>query len=272
MKHPHTKVEVKGFWGAAACGEELYLPTLDRAGYAAQSEMRYAIEPDLLKFARVETGRGKRVLEIGVGLGADHQKFAEAGADLFGADLPERAVRHTKRRFAVFGLESGLAASDAEDLAFRDDTFDLVYSWGVLHHSPDTERAIAEVWRVVRPGGVARVMIYHKWSLVGLMLWVRYALFTFRPWLSLNRIYSEYLESPGTKAYTVTEARGLFSRFSDVKIGTRLCPGDLIEAETGQRHGGPMLSLARRVWPRAFIRKVLPGIGLVMLVEARRPT
>lgn len=93
------------------------------------------------------------MLEIGVGLGADHQRFAEAGADLYGIDLTERAVEHTRRRLALFELESRLAIGDAEDLAFPDEAFDQVYSWGVLHHSPDTPKAIDEVWRVLKPGG-----------------------------------------------------------------------------------------------------------------------
>jgi ubiquinone/menaquinone biosynthesis C-methylase UbiE len=90
-----------------------------------------------------------------------------------------------------------------------DGTFDLVYSWGVLHHSPDTARAVAEVLRVLKPGGTAKVMIYSTYSLVGFMLWARYALLRLRPLTSLADIYAKFLESPGTKAYTVAEAKKL---------------------------------------------------------------
>ena len=83
------------------------------AGYAAQAKARYALEPYIRDFARFEETRGLRVLEIGVGLGADHQQFAEAGADLWGIDLTERAVEHTRRRLAAFGLNSHLAVGDA---------------------------------------------------------------------------------------------------------------------------------------------------------------
>ena len=216
------KQQVHDFWNQASCGESLYLPDTDRAGYEAQAEARYTLEPYILDFAAFSDTHGLRVLEIGVGLGADHQRFAEAGADLWGIDLTERAVEHTRRRLAAFGLTSHLAVGDAEHLDFPDDSFDLVYSWGVLHHSPDTPKAIAEVWRVLKPGGGAKIMVYHKWSMVGLMLWVRYALLGLRPWLSLSEVYARHLESPGTKAYTVAEARKLFSAFSAVNPAFRV--------------------------------------------------
>lgn len=152
----HAKEAVREFWNQAACGEALYLADTEKASYAAQARTRYALEPYIRDFARFEETRGLRVLEIGVGLGADHQQFAEAGADLWGIDLTERAVEHTRQRLAAFGLSSHLAVGDAEHLDFPDESFDRVYSWGVLHHSPDTPKAIAEVWRVLKRGGGGR--------------------------------------------------------------------------------------------------------------------
>ena len=113
-------------------------------------------------------------------------------------------------------------------------------------------------------------MIYHKWSMIGLMLWVRYALLGLRPGLSLAEIYARYLESPGTKAYSVTEAKQLFEAFSEVHISTHLGHGDLLESDVGQRHRGFALALARKIWPRWFIRKFLPNSGLFMLIEAKK--
>jgi len=210
------------------------------------------------------------VLEIGVGLGADHQRFAEAGAELWGIDLTERAVEHTRRRLAAFGLSSTIAVGDAEALDFPDESFDQVYSWGVLHHSPNTPKAIAEVWRVLKPGGRANIMIYHKWSMVGLMLWGRYALIGLRPWLSLTEVYARYLESPGTKAYSISEARKLFSAFKEVRIKTVLTHGDLLESGAGQRHQGVLLTLARKLWPRRLIQRFFPHAGLFMLIDAEK--
>jgi SAM-dependent methyltransferase len=143
------------------------------------------------------------------------------------------------------GLESDLRQSDAENLPFPDASFDVVYSWGVLHHSPDTPQAIKEVHRVLRPGGTARLMIYHKHSLAGYMLWSRYALMRGRPFATLEEIYAKYLESPGTKAYTVDQAREMLAGFSVVTIQTRLSFGELLEGAAGQRHTGWLLDLAQ---------------------------
>lgn len=263
------KSQVHDFWNDAACGEELYLRGLDRAGYDGQARRRYHLEPYIADLADFPSARGKRVLEIGVGLGADHQRFAEAGAQLHGIDLTERAIEHTRRRLELFGLASKLQIGDAERLEYPDATFDIVYSWGVLHHSPDTPQAIREVHRVLRPGGVARIMIYNTWSLVGFMLWIRYALLRLRPWTTLRAIYADHLESPGTKAYSKAAARRLFADFSSVRVWTRLSHGDLLESEAGQRHAGPLLSLARALWPRPLLRLV-PSLGLFMLIEARK--
>lgn len=265
-----SKKSVHDFWNEASCGEQLYLEGSDESGYLAQMRKRYELEPYIEDFAGFVESENLNVLEIGVGLGADHQRFAQAGACLTGIDLTERAVEHTRKRLQLFGLNTDLRVADAESLPFADESFDLVYSWGVLHHSPKTADAINEVWRVLRCGGRARVMIYHKYSLVGYMLWLRYALLAGKPWLSLGDIYSHHLESPGTKAYTVDEARRLFQRFAEVKISTVLTHGDLLESEAGQRHRGWLLSAAKRLWPRRLLRTVLPGHGLFMLIEARK--
>jgi ubiquinone/menaquinone biosynthesis C-methylase UbiE len=265
------KQQVHDFWNQASCGEELYLSGTGQANYFAQAKTRYALEGSLiLPFARFAETRGLKVLEIGVGLGTEHQRFAEAGADLYGIDLTERAIEHTRKRLATFCLSSRLSVGDVENLDIPDESFDLLYSWGVLHHTPDTPKAIAEVYRVIKHGGEARVMIYHKWSMVGFMLWLRYALLRLRPWTGLSEIYARYLEGPGTKAYTVSEAKQLFKAFSDIRVITLLGPADLLLSDAGQRHQGWMLSLARKIWPRWFIRRFMPNAGLFMLIEARK--
>jgi SAM-dependent methyltransferase len=261
---------VHDFWNAASCGEELYLRNRDKAGYLAQSRRRYELEPFIPAFANAAETRGRDVLEIGVGLGADHQLFAEAGSRLTGIDLTERAIDHVRRRFEAFGLRSDLRVANAERLQFPDQSFDLVYSWGVLHHTPDTPTAVREVARVLRPGGSARVMMYHKQSVVGLMLWLRYGLLPGKPRRSMDEIFANHLESPGTKAFTVDEARALFRSFNSVTIRTVLTHGDLLESDAGQRHRGWLLSTARAIWPRWLIRRLLPGRGLFMLIAATK--
>jgi SAM-dependent methyltransferase len=209
------------------------------------------------------------VLEIGVGMGADHLEWARSSPrSLTGVDLTQRAVDHTRRPLSPYGFEARVQTADAERLPFSEASFDVVPSWGVLHHMPDTPRAIEKVRRVLRPGGVARIMVYHARSIVGYLLWARYALLAGRPWRTLAEVYAAHLESPGTKAYTHDEARRLFSGFSRVSISTELSNGDLLEGEAGQRHRGAALALARRVWPRRLIRRFGRGRGLFLLIEA----
>jgi len=264
------KQAVHDFWNAASCGESLYLQDSQGDAYAAQAAKRYQIEPYIASFAGFADARDRDVLEIGVGLGADHQRFAEAGAWLSGVDITERAVVHTRQRLAAVGLESRLQTADAENLPFDDASFDIVYSWGVLHHTPNTPKAIDEAWRVLRPGGSARIMVYHTHSMVGYMLWLRYALLAGRPGRSLADIYAQHLESPGTKAYTVKEAHKLFAAFSSVEIETVLTHGDLLTSDAGQRHRGPLLTIAKALWPRWLVRTLLPRHGLFLLARARK--
>jgi SAM-dependent methyltransferase len=268
------KQAVHDFWNAASCGEQGYAIGADEiARMDAQAQARYRLEPYLRPFARFEDGRDKDVLEIGVGMGADHVEWARARPrTLTGVDLTERAIRFTQARFAGAGLVSNLKVADAENLPFDDASFDLVFSWGVLHHSPDTARAFSEVARVLRPGGAARIMIYHRWSLTGLMLWSRYGLLRGRPTTSLNEIYSRNLESPGTKAYTRAEAEALCRRAGLVpaEIRIQLNHGDLLAGAVGQRHSGALLAFAKTLWPRRVLRRFMPFLGLYLLINARK--
>ena len=266
-----SKDEVGQFWEAAACGEKLLLADQGQDGFRHQAEERFRLEPFIVPFAAFSRWGGAQVLEIGLGLGADHERFAAAGAHMTGVDLTRRAVAATQRRLALRGLRSRLLVGDAERLPFAGASFDLVYSWGVIHHSPDTQAAVGEILRVLRPGGAFRVMIYHTWSLVGFMLWLRYALFRGRPCTPLSEIYAAFLESPGTKAYSVGQARELFAQATDLGIAIELTHGDLLSSGAGQRHQGRALDLARRVWPRWLLQRVARRFGLFMLISGRKP-
>lgn len=265
-----AKGEVRDFWNEASCGEALLLPSEDRAGFESQSRERYRLEPYIPGFGRFSETAGQDVLEIGVGLGADHQRFAEAGARLSGIDLTERAIAHTRHRLGLFGLTSNLQVGDAENLPFADASFDVVYSWGVIHHSPDTPKAAREILRVLRPGGRFAVMVYQRRSLVGIMLWLRYALLAGKPLTSLDTIYARHLESPGTKAYSAKEGAALFAGARMVNVRSVLTHGDLLASGAGQRHQGALLDLARRLWPRKLLAKALPQWGLFLLIEGTR--
>lgn len=265
--------QVRDFWNRASCGEVYAGKGDDRERYAEVSRRRYQLEPYLKPFARFEDARDKDVLEIGVGMGSDHQCLAEARPRrLSGVDLTDRALEHTRARFELMGLSSDLRVGNAERLDFPDRTFDFVYSWGVIHHSPDTPQAAREILRVLKPGGLARVMIYHRRSPVGWMLWTRYALLRGKPWVGLDEIYARHLESPGTKAYDVAEAKAMFAGAAEVRATVTPCLGDLLEGEVGQRHRGPLLAIAKALWPRWLIKLIARrcDFGLGLLIEVRK--
>jgi ubiquinone/menaquinone biosynthesis C-methylase UbiE len=156
---------VREFWNTEACGTHFVEHSQgDRDFFEQYRAHRYRTEwhiPLLVPFAET---KGKRVLEIGTGNGADGVMFARAGADYTGVDLTETALDATRRHFASLGLRGTFQRENAERLSFPDASFDFVYSHGVLHHTPDTQAAIDEVYRVLRPGGRAVVMLYHKHS------------------------------------------------------------------------------------------------------------
>lgn len=157
--------QVHGFWNTEACDTQFVQGAQgDEDFYSKFREQRYRTQwhiPLLVPFAEA---KGKRVLEIGIGNGADGAMFALNGASYTGADLTEAALEATRKHFQVLGLQGTFQKEDAEHLSFPSESFDIVYSHGVLHHTPNTQVAIDEVWRVLKPGGKAIIMLYHRHS------------------------------------------------------------------------------------------------------------
>lgn len=252
---------VKQFWETAGRG--------DGDPGAGGSTARYRLEPCLPAFADFARGKDRDVLEIGVGSGHDHVQWARAGPrSLHGIDLAEGAIRATAARLARSGLSSQLQTADARALPFADGSFDVVYAWGVLHHSAEPSRAIREVRRVLRPGGRAKVMIYHAWSVAGYRLWLRHALLAGRPHRRLRDLYFEHPETPCTRAYTIPEAQELFRGFASADIRPCLNHGDLLEGRGDRPTPGPLVGWTRALWPRWLIRRLLPAHGSYLLIDA----
>jgi ubiquinone/menaquinone biosynthesis C-methylase UbiE len=209
---------VRSYWEQEPCGTAPWVVGALEAHTAewfhTVERNRYEQEPMVHSVAQFTRWAGKRVLEIGVGAGADHLQFARTGAELHGVDLTDAAIETTRAHLAVHGLTSDLRRVDAERLPFPDGSFDVVYSWGVIHHSEHPERIIEEIHRVLRPGGVFLGMLYARHSLVALKLWTRHALMRGRPLRTLADVVASHMESPGTKSYTEREVRELFASFS----------------------------------------------------------
>lgn len=154
MRADEVKAESRRLWGTDPAGGLHAEASEGTASYFAQVEAaRYAEQPWMQETFRYDEFENRRVLEIGVGLGTDHLQFARAGAHLTGIDLTQHCVDLTQQRFAQQGFHSDLRVMDAENLKFDDNAFDVVYSFGVLHHTPGMEQAISEVRRVLAPSG-----------------------------------------------------------------------------------------------------------------------
>lgn len=161
----NLKERVRAFWQANPCGTKFAdAEPGTRRFYELVEAHRYTKEWHIPIAADFAGTRGLKVLEIGCGIGTDGAQFAEAGADYTGVDLTEAAVELARKRFELFDLPGSFQTADAECLDFADESFDLVYSHGVLHHTPATGRAVNEIHRVLRPGGRAMVMLYHRGS------------------------------------------------------------------------------------------------------------
>jgi ubiquinone/menaquinone biosynthesis C-methylase UbiE len=159
---PADKDEVREFWTNnpnlinEASSER---GTLDF--FRQVDESRKQTHWPLYEIVPFSTTEGLDVLEIGCGLGTDAVEFAKSGARYTGIDLTEPAVNLTREKLKAYGLPGCTRQADAEELPFPDESFDVVYSWGVIHHTPDTERCVAEIRRVLRPGGKLMLMLYH---------------------------------------------------------------------------------------------------------------
>ena len=227
------KDAVRRFWNEAPCGTRDVAAEDERAKFAELQRQRDAREGFIARYARFGETAGLKVLEVGVGAGSDHVRFARAGAECTGVDLSEVSLATTRRRFELEGLHSDLRVADAEHLPFADGTFDVVYSWGVIHHTPDTPRAAAEILRVLRPNGRFTVMVYNRHSLLAAQAWMVFAALRGKPNRSIGDVLAKHVESPGTKAYTVGEARRLFAAAHGVAVDTIVTAYDM---RVGRRH------------------------------------
>ena len=248
------KERVRVFWQENPCGTKFAdAPPGSRRFYELVEEHRYRKEWHIPAAAGFEQTKDLTVLEVGCGLGTDGAQFAKAGANYTGIDLTDAAVELAKRRFELFQLPGTFRVADAEHLDFADNSFDLVYSHGVLHHTPDTPGAVREIHRVLRPGGKAVVMLYHRDSynyrvnismlrragvqLLRLKSGVKLVhLITGEPEANLqeharqqptNSSSGEFLSrntdgagNPLARVYSRNEARELFKDFADVDLRT----------------------------------------------------
>jgi len=208
-------------------------PFLSREYCEAALEHRYALYPCIHEFAQFESWTRKRVLEVGCGQGADLSQFARAGAHAYGCDLTEKHCRISRDFVATMDARACVTQANAVRLPFRDASFDHVYSFGVLLLVPDLDAAIAEIYRVLKPGGTVVTMFYNRQSVHYYVKTLYYygIVCDMEQLLGPRRLVDWFTDGfgyPRTYHQTPDSLRGAFSRFTIDSLAVRhLTPDQL---------------------------------------------
>ena len=169
-----TTIEgVRSYWDRQPCNIRHGEAPLGTKEYFDQVEARkYRVEPHIPRFADFPRWKGQRVLEVGCGIGTDTTNFARAGADVTAVELSGESLGLCRRRFEVCGLTARFYQANAEELSavVPVEPYDLVYSFGVIHHTPNPRRAIEEIMRYMGAGSELRLMLYAKLSWKNLLV------------------------------------------------------------------------------------------------------
>jgi 2-polyprenyl-3-methyl-5-hydroxy-6-metoxy-1,4-benzoquinol methylase len=205
---------VREFWNTRPCNIRHSARPVGQREYFDEVEARkYFVEPHIPRFAEFARWSGKRVLEVGCGIGTDTINFARAGAQVTAVDLSERSLEIARQRAAVYGCANiTFVHANVEELSkvLPGDQYDLVYSFGVIHHTPRPEVALRELVALLRPGGALKVMVYHRRS------WKVFSIVASRgrgAFWDLEQIVARHSEAqegcPVTYTYTRAQARRL---------------------------------------------------------------
>jgi ubiquinone/menaquinone biosynthesis C-methylase UbiE len=210
--------DVRAYWNRRPCNIRHSSQPVGSKEYFDEVEARkYFVEPHIPGFADFERWHGKKVLEIGCGIGTDTINFARAGADVTVAELSDESMKVAEQRAEVFGLADRIHFfnGNAEELTsfVPVETHDLVYSFGVIHHSPHPERILEQATSYMKPGGTLKVMVYNRRSWKVFWMILKYGRGDFRKAQELIAEHSEaQFGSPVTYAYTRTELVEMLAR------------------------------------------------------------
>lgn len=220
MPHSATSksiADVRRYWDERPCNiRHSPRPVGSREYFDEVEARKYFVEPHIPGFAEFERWQGKRVLEVGCGIGTDSINFARAGAELTAVDLSSESLRIAQQRAEMLDVADRIqfVHANAEELTSAvSGEYDLIYSFGVIHHTPRPERALAEMRALAAPAGMLRVMVYHRFSWK--VLWILLAEGHGRFW-KLDELVAKYSEAqtgcPVTYAYSRRDGRELVER------------------------------------------------------------
>lgn len=215
-----TTEDVRNFWEEnPLCAAQIPHKIATREWFAYYDKLREAIESIEYSHALHEYRdfRGKMVLDVGCGNGYVLSKYAAEGARVTGIDVTPTGIDISRKRFEMLGLDGDLRVADAQNMPFEDDSFDCVCSMGVLHHVPDTAKAVREIWRVLKPGGRLIIMMYHRHSV---NYQVNYRLVNFITGQPMQEMVNQFdgVGNPKGDVYSKQELRQLLSGFTDLEM------------------------------------------------------
>jgi 2-polyprenyl-3-methyl-5-hydroxy-6-metoxy-1,4-benzoquinol methylase len=211
--------QVRTYWDQRPCNIRHSPRPVGTREYFDEVEARkYFVEPHIPQFANFERWRGKKVLEIGCGIGTDTVNFARHGAIVTAVDLSPQSLKIAAQRVEVFGLADRVRfySGSAEELIsfLPPDTYDLIYSFGVIHHTPHPERVLEQMRSYAGPGTTVKVMVYHRHSWK--VFWILMGYGKGKFW-RLRELVAEHSEAqtgcPVTYTYTRRQARQLLESF-----------------------------------------------------------
>ena len=229
---------IADYWNEHIHDLEIATHPVGTAGFFAElDEYRFDKLRYLPQVVDFDSYRGKKILEVGCGAGIDLVRFARAGAVVTGIDLAQVSIELARQNFEQNGLAADLRVMDGQAMAFADDSFDVVYAHGVLQYTADAPKMIAEIYRVLRPGGEAIVMVYNKYS-----------------WLNalskLMKVDLEHEDAPVLEKYSIGDLKGMLRPFAGVRIVPERFPVE------SRLHHGLKGTLYNKIFVKAF--NVLP--------------
>jgi ubiquinone/menaquinone biosynthesis C-methylase UbiE len=264
--------QVQKYWNKRPCNIRHSTKPVGTKGYFDEVEVRkYFVEPHIPNFAQFERWKGKKVLEIGCGIGTDSINFARAGTDLTIVELSEKSLAICRERFDVYGLNARFYNGNAEEMdSFLPvEPYDLIYSFGVIHHTTHPDRVFEQIKKYCKPGTELRVMLYSKccWKVLWLIL--KYGKGAFWRTNELVRTYSEAQTGcPVTYYYSFKDVRRLMSGFEIVDMRKEHIFPYVIEKYIKYQY--------KRVWyfrwmPKPLFRWLEMHFGWHTLVVAKVP-
>ncbi len=208
---------VREYWDRRPCNIRHSPKPIGTREYFDEVDVRkYFVEPHIPGFAQFDRWKGKKVLEIGCGIGTDSASFARAGAELTAVDVSPRSLEIARQRFEVYGLKARFYCGSAEELTsfLRPERFDLIYSFGVIHHTPRPDRVFAGLQNYCASHTELRVMLYSKWCWKVFWIVMKSGRGAFWRADELVRTYSEAQAGcPVTYYYSFKDVRRLMSNF-----------------------------------------------------------